>query len=182
MSTQPFDPGPLAEVSGEPNDPGWTLVFVRELRHAPERVWRALTDPKEVGAWAPYTSDRDLGQVGEAKLTMIDTDDAADGMVLAATVERADSPALLEYTWGEDRLRWELELTEGGTRLTLRHTVSDRDLLPKVAAGWHLCMVVAERMLDGDPIPPIRGEKAKDFGWDDLHLAYAMEIGVEPCS
>ena len=179
MSTQSFDPGPLAEVSGEEAGAGWTLVFVRELRHAPARVWRALTDPKEIGAWAPYTSDRDLGQVGEAKLTMIDTDDGADGMVLAAVVDRVEPPALLEYTWGEDRLRWELEPTDAGTRLTLRHTVDDRGLLPKVAAGWHLCLVVAEHLLDGDPIPPIRGEAAKDFGWQELNETYARELGVE---
>jgi uncharacterized protein YndB with AHSA1/START domain len=180
MSTQPFDPGPLADVSAERADPGWTLVFVRELRHAPERVWRALTDPSEVSAWAPYTSDRDLGQLGEAKLTMIDTDDGADGMVLSATIDRADAPTLLEYTWGEDRLRWELEPTDRGTRLTLRHTVADREQMPMVAAGWHLCLVVAERLLDGDPVPPIRGEAAKEFGWEDLNRAYAKELGVDP--
>ena len=47
-----------------------------------------------------------------------------------------------------------------GTRLTLRHTVAGRDWIPKAAAGWHLCLVVAERLLDGHPIDPIRGQDA----------------------
>ena len=71
-------------------------------------------------------------------------------MPLAATVTTAQPPTLLEYTWGEDHLRWELAPTPTGTRLTLRHTLADQDFVPKVAAGWHLCLVVAGRLLDGD--------------------------------
>ncbi len=62
--------------------------------------------------------------------------------------------------------------------MTLRHTVSDLDWVPKVAAGWHICLAVAARLLDGDPAAPIVGEKARNHGWDDLHDAYAEELGV----
>jgi uncharacterized protein YndB with AHSA1/START domain len=164
-----FDPGPLADVDAEPAADRWTLVLVRELRHLPEKVWIALTDPAQLEAWAPYIADRDLGTVGEATLTMVDGDTRED---IPVTVLRADPPRLLEHTWGPDLLRWELEPTGTGTRLTLRHTVADKDLVAKVAAGWHLCLVVAERLLDGHPIPPIRGEAAKDFGWEGLRDAY----------
>ena len=58
--------------------------------------------------------------------------------------------------------------------------MTERDMLPKVAAGWHLCLVVAEHLLDGDPIPPIRGEAAKEFGWDELSKTYAEELGARP--
>jgi uncharacterized protein YndB with AHSA1/START domain len=34
----------------------WTLILVRELRQAPEKVWRALTDPVHVREWAPLKS------------------------------------------------------------------------------------------------------------------------------
>jgi uncharacterized protein YndB with AHSA1/START domain len=170
-------PGPLADVTAEAPDPpggGWTLVFIRDLRHAPDRVWAALTEPAQLRAWAPFVPDRDLATAGPATLTMIDADSPED---TAAVVRRAEPPTLLEYTWGGDLLRWELTPAGAGTRLTLRHRVADRDWLPKVAAGWHLCLDVAERLLAGSPVPPIRGEDARNHGWDELAEEYAAKLG-----
>lgn len=175
MSEPTFDPGPLAEVRCETDGDRQTLVFVRELHHPPEAVWAALTDPAQLRAWAPFTSDRDLGQLGDATLTMIDGDTATD---LPGSVCRAERPALLEYQWGDDLLRWELAATAAGTRLTLRHTVEDPDMPAKAAAGWHLCLVVMERLLDGEPIEPIRGDDARNYGWEELKDAYAEQLGV----
>jgi hypothetical protein len=42
----------------------------------------------------------------------------------------------------------------------------------KAAAGWHLCLLVADRLLGGAPIGPIRGRNAMNFGWEDLRAAY----------
>jgi uncharacterized protein YndB with AHSA1/START domain len=138
-------------------------------------VWTALTRADQLAAWAPFTADHDLDRPGDATLTMIDGEIAEP---LAATVTRVEPPRLLEYTWGEDHLRWELEAagSAGRTRLTLRHTLTDRDWLPKVAAGWHLCLDVAERLLDGEPIPPIRGRAALDHGWSDLADGYGERL------
>ena len=83
---------------------------------------------------------------------------------------------MLEYRWGTDLLRWELTATGDGTRLTLRHTVADLDMAAMAAAGWHLCLDVAERLLDGAPVGPIRGTQARDFGWDQLNEAYAKTL------
>jgi uncharacterized protein YndB with AHSA1/START domain len=172
-----FDPGPLAEADYRASDDNrWTLSFVRQLPHPPEKVWAALTEPAQVREWAPYTTDRDLGRPGTATLTMIDGDEAVD---LPATVHRAERPSLLEYSWGEDRLRWELTPTATGTRLTLHHTLADKRWVPKVAAGWHLCLVVAEHLLNGEPIAPIRGEDARNYGWEELRDGYAGKLGIE---
>ena len=170
-----FEPGPSPTSSAAPTATAGPSYFVRVLRHAPDRVWAALTEPPQLEAWAPFTADRDLGRTGDATLTMIDGDVAED---LPASVRRAEPPTLLEYTWGTDLLRWTLEPVDAGTRLTLEHTLGDRDWVPKVAAGWHLCLDVAERLLDGDPIGPIRGEDAKNYGWDRLHDEYAETLGV----
>jgi uncharacterized protein YndB with AHSA1/START domain len=152
---------------------GWVLVLVRELRHPPTTVWAALTEPDQLTAWAPFTAGRDLGATGAVTLTMIDGDDGVD---LAATVTTADPPALLEYTWGSDRLRWELAATGAGTRLTLRHHVATRDDAPRAAAGWHLCLNVLDHLLDGDPVPPVRGQDALQHGWTELHEDYAAQL------
>jgi hypothetical protein len=60
----------------------------------------------------------------------------------------------------------------------LQHTIEDLDWVPKIAAGWHLCLVVAERLLDGNAIGPIVGENAKNYGWEALHDAYARKLGI----
>jgi hypothetical protein len=44
--------------------------------------------------------------------------------------------------------------------------------------GWHLCLDVAKRLLDGEPIGPIRGSAAMNFGWDDLRAGYAPKMGL----
>jgi uncharacterized protein YndB with AHSA1/START domain len=175
MSSDMFEPSPLADVDSQALGERWTLVFIRDLRHPPEKVWVALTDPTRVGEWAPYLASRDLGQTGAVTLTMIDGNTTE---ALPATVIRAEPPTLLEHTFGTDLLRWELIATSSGTRLTLRHTVADRDWLPKVAAGWHLCLDVAERLLDGNPSGPIRGSDALRYGWDDLNDAYTTQLGL----
>jgi uncharacterized protein YndB with AHSA1/START domain len=175
MNRTTFAPSPLADVECLAGEHGWTLVFVRDLRHPPEKVWAALTDPAQLREWAPFTADRKLGEVGEATLTMTDGETEED---LPTVVSRAESPTVLEYTWGGDLLRWELASTAPGTRLTLRHTVEERELIPKVSAGWHICLDVAERLLDGNPVGPIAGEEALNHGWQELHDAYAEKLGI----
>jgi uncharacterized protein YndB with AHSA1/START domain len=176
MQDATFNPGELADIEVLPSDDRWTLVFVKDLRHPPAKVWAALTEPGQLGRWAPYTADRNLASTGDATLMMIDGDRTQD---LPASVVRAEAPNLLEHTWGGDRLRWELTATTTGTRLTLRHTLDDRESAPKVAAGWHLCLVVADRLLDGQPIEPIRGDDAHRYGWDELNERYAERLADE---
>jgi uncharacterized protein YndB with AHSA1/START domain len=171
-----FDPGPLAAVAAEDDDGRWTLVFTRDFRHEPEKVWAAITEPAQLARWSPFIVDRNLGSAGDATLTMID---GAERVEMTAMVRRADPPTVLEYTWGDDLLRWELSPIATGTRLVLRHTVAGDHWIPKVAAGWHLCLVVAETVLDGEPIGPIRGGDAMNYGWQDLHDRYADRLGIE---
>lgn len=147
----------------------WTLIFIRDLRQPPAEVWPALTDPARLDRWAPFTADRPLGEPGETTLTMIDGDERT---ALPAVVHRADPPHLLEYTWGSDLLRWELTAVGTGTRLTLRHTLADRDMDAMVAAGWHLCTDVLQRLLDGEPVTAVRGRDAMDHGWSELRERY----------
>ncbi|MGW1024567.1 SRPBCC family protein [Streptomyces sp. NPDC002577] len=175
MDPASFTPSPPAEVECQAGQGRWILVFTRGLRHPPRTVWDALTEPAQLAAWAPYTADRNLTGTGPLTLTMIDDVSPQD---MAAEVLRAEPPTLLEYTWGTDQLRWELETSGIGTRLTLRHSLQDRAWVPRVAAGWHLCLDVAERLLDGQPIQPIRGAAAGEYGWLELNDAYAETLGI----
>ena len=169
-----FDPGPPADAHVVTGADTWTLIFVRELRHPPATVWQALTDPAQLDQWAPFRADRDLATPGAATLTMVD---GADEVPLAAEVRTVKEPELLEYSWGKDVLRWELEPSGAGTTLTLRHTLAEPGMDAMIAAGWHLCVAVLARLLDGEPVGVIRGRASLEYGWEDLRERYNVAFG-----
>jgi len=160
----------------EKDGDNWTLVLVRELRHAPSKVWAALTDPEQLREWAPFDSDRSLGSVGSAKLSTIGA--PAAQQVSETTVKRADAPKLLEYNWGDRDIRWQLEPLGDGTRLTLWHNI-DRNFISMGAAGWHICFDVLDRLLADEPIGRIVAGDAMKFGWPRLNAEYAQQFGLE---
>jgi hypothetical protein len=100
--------------------------------------------------------------------------------VTETTVTRADAPSVLEYTWGGNDMRWELEARGGGTRLTLWTSI-DRRYISMGAAGWHVCFDVLDRLLGGTPIGRIVGPDAMKFGgWQRLHAEYKQQFGETP--
>jgi uncharacterized protein YndB with AHSA1/START domain len=172
-----YAPGPASGAQVRKDGDNWTLVIVRELRHPPEKVWHALTDPAQLREWAPFDADRSLGTVGATvKLTTVG---APAPLVSETTVTRADAPKMLEYNWGGNDIRWELEALGGGTRLTLWHNIN-RNYISMGAAGWHICFDVMNRLLAGQPIGRIVGADALKFGgWQRLNAEYAEQFGVE---
>ncbi|MES1205079.1 MAG: SRPBCC family protein [Pseudomonadota bacterium] len=167
-----------AEVrkDGQEGKDEWTLVLVRDLPHPPAKVWKAITDPAHLREWAPFESNRDLGTVGTAQLTTVG---APTPLVSESQVKRADAPNVLELSWGGQDMRWELEATGGGTRLTLLHNINRR-FISMGAAGWHICLDVMDRFLAGQPIGRIVGPDAMQFGgWQRLNAEYAQQFGVE---
>jgi uncharacterized protein YndB with AHSA1/START domain len=172
-----YTPGPASGAQVRRDGEKWTLILVRELRHSPEKVWQALTDPAHLREWAPFDADGSLGTVGTTvKLTTVG---APRAHVTETTVTRAEAPKVLEYNWGGQDIRWELETAGGGTRLTLWHNI-DRGFISMGAAGWHICFDVLERLLGGHPIGRIVGPEAmKVGGWQRLNEEYARQFGVE---
>ena len=172
-----YAPGPASGAQVRKDGEKWTLILTRDLRHPPEKVWQALTDPVHLREWAPFDADGSLGTAGTTvKLTTV----GAPGVrITETTVKRADAPKLLEYNWGDFNMRWELEaLIEGGTRLTLWHNI-DRRFISMGAAGWHICFDVLDRLLSGTPIGRIVGPEAMKFGWQRLNVEYAKQFGTE---
>lgn len=171
-----YAPGPARGAHVEKNGENWTLVLVRDLRHTPEKVWQALTDPAEIREWAPFDADGNLGAVGnKVKLTTVG---APALHVTETTVTRADAPRVLEYTWGGFDMRWKLEPLDMGTRLTLWTNI-DRRYISMGAAGWHICIDVMDHLLSGDPVGRIVGPDAIKFGgWQQLNAEYAKQFAT----
>jgi uncharacterized protein YndB with AHSA1/START domain len=175
-SRQNYKPGAAAGAEIRKDGDTWTLVLVRELRHPPAKVWQALTDPAQLHEWAPFDADRSLASVGPVKLTTVGT---PTPQVAETRVTRADAPKLLEYRWGENDMRWQLEPVGDGTRLTLWHNI-DRRFISMGAAGWHICLDVLDRLVAGDPLGRIVAGDAMKFDWPRLNTEYAQQFGIDP--
>jgi uncharacterized protein YndB with AHSA1/START domain len=176
-----YTPGPasgarIQKDRGQNGEEKWTLVLVRELRHSPEKVWEAITDPAHLREWAPFDADGNLGTTGTT--VNLTTVGAPVPRITETTVTLAVAPEVLEYKWGGFDMRWELEAFGGGTRLTLWTNIGHR-FIAMGAAGWHICFDVLDHLLNGNPIGRIAGPDAMRFDWQRLHAEYAKQFGVE---
>jgi len=177
MEREQYEPGPAGVAQIQKDGDKWTLVLVKELRHPPEKVWEALTEPEHLREWAPFDADGSLGTVGATvKLTTVG---APAPRITETVVKRADAPKALEYKWGGFDMRWKLEAFAGGTRLTLWTNIGHK-YIAMGAAGWHICFDVLDRLLAGQPIGRMVGPDAMKFGgWQRLHVEYAKLFGIE---
>ena len=145
----------------------WTLTFTRRLHHSPEKVWRSVTEPEHLKVWFPQEI------VGErrahAPLRFVaSTGDSFEGEMLVF-----DPPSVMELTWGEDRLRIELEPDGAGTILTLTDTFREVGKAARDAAGWHECLDRLVSALDGSE-PGVWGD-----GWRALNQRYVERLGPQ---
>ena len=170
-----YQPGPASGAEVRKDGQTWTLVLIRDLKHAPEKVWGALTEPGQLREWAPFDANTNLGQAG-ALVTL--TTPGAPVPPVETRILRADPHRVLEFDWGGNSIRWELEKTDAGTRLTLWSNI-DRRFIAMGAAGWHICLDVADRYLAGTPIGRLVGPDALKFdGWQRLRAEYAQQFGI----
>lgn len=166
-----YSPGPATGAQVKKGGEKWTLILTRELRHSPEKVWVALTDPSQVREWAPFDVDGNLATVGSTvNLTWVGAPQP-----IPTKVTRADEPAILEY----DDIRWELEPHGDGTRLTLWHNIDHR-FVSWGAAGWHISLDILDHLLGGTPIGRIVGPEAMKFeGWQRLSAEYKKQFEAD---
>lgn len=175
--TETYTPGPASGAEVQKDGDIWTLIITRELRHSPDKVWRAITEPDHLREWAPYDSDGSLATTGaKVKLTTVG---APQEHITETTVTKAEPPNLLEFNWGDIETRWKLEAKGDGTLMTL-WTKIPRQYVSMGAAGWQICFDVLDRLLDGNPIGRMVGMKCMGFeGWKRLNKEYAKQFGLQ---
>lgn len=151
----------------EETDGGRRLRFVRRLAHPREKVWRALTEDEHLAAWFPQriVGERAAGAVLSFEFR------GGEAEPFAGRMRVVEPPAVLEYTWGTDVLRFELADDGAGCVLTLLDTVAERGTEARTAAGWHVCLDALEAAL--------AGAAADGPGWADVHARYVVRLGPE---
>jgi uncharacterized protein YndB with AHSA1/START domain len=124
------------------------LRFERRLPHPREKVWRALTEPDQLRAWFVEILDYDRSRLdftAGAELTF-----AADGFPAAhGRVTGYDPPALLEYTWGTETLRFELAAHDAATCVLVFTNVVDGPETAAITSGWRTGLDRLAALLDG---------------------------------
>jgi uncharacterized protein YndB with AHSA1/START domain len=150
---------------------GPRLRFARRLAHPPEKVWRAITEPEHLKAWFPDTIVVDSWEVG-APLRFEPSPEMAepfDGEVLAY-----EANAALEFRWGTDVIRLEVEPDGDGTLLTLLDTIDELGKAARDGAGWHTCLDYLKHHLDGTQPPWSHSER-----WREVHPGYVEDLGPD---
>lgn len=139
----------LRTIDGRP-----VLRFERRLRHAPAKVWRAVSDPAEMAHWFPTHVEAELRPGAPMRFTFPEeavVDGTWDGEVL-----EVDPPRVFMFRWNADVLRIELLPDGEGTRLVFTQTLGGgwvgRLGAGRTAAGWDQCLDQLAGRLDGVPV------------------------------
>ena len=158
---------------------GWEIRFERRLRHAPERVWKALTTGDGLACWLAE-AEIDLRPGGAMELNFRQPDN--DFMPDTPEKRRQSNEVLVvqpfsrfEHTFGsnpESVVSWRLAPDGDGTHLTLIHRVPESwtDMRRNVLGGWHHHM----EGLD-DAVRGVRHHWSWDR-WFALRNAYAAKL------
>lgn len=149
-----------------------TIRFERRLDHPIERVWAALTEPRQMVRWWGE-AEVDLVEGGRFFVRWLNTDEDGNSVEMDARITRLDVPRLL-VTDGDDHgeIRWELTPDGDGTLLRFASTLElPEEYRSKHPAGWHWHLdALAEVLAGGNPDP------ATNPGWQRLHELYAAKL------
>lgn len=146
----------------------YTLTYNRTSKHAPARLWRAITQPDEVSQWMDYPAKVDLRVGGEWHVDFSRTNDGE----IPGVIVRVEPERNLTYTWGLSVIEWTIEPDEqGGCRYRfIQSGLAFRDIPDEqgLAAGWHEFFDRLDLHLDDIHID----EPAQKARWNELKPGY----------
>lgn len=146
------------------------LTFRRRLRHPPEVVWRALTDPTEYGAWHIGRVRITPGIGGSIEAVAGPGEFRWRGEIIAwapgATLiyEMVADPQTHPHGGERSLVHYELQPIPEGTLLTLIHTRLTPATAANFEAGTHVLLERLAARLDGRPPPDWSERFAAVFG------------------
>lgn len=128
-------------------DEGYIARFERRLKHPIQEVWSWLTENDKLAEWFPELRIDDLREGGAVIFDM------QDGTFEELRIIELQLGSILEYVWGEDLVRFELYPESEGCHLVFiekLHQITDHT--PKDLAGWHVCLDVIQKLMDGQTV------------------------------
>lgn len=116
----------------------FSIDFERTFAHPPDRVWRAITDPQELGRWLMET---DFAPEAGRGFSMRCDDGCGGEDVYACKVLEIEPEKRMRWSWqlgeAETIVEFTLEPVGGGTRLTVAHSGDiDPAMVEGFKGGW----------------------------------------------
>ncbi|PLR97568.1 SRPBCC family protein [Bacillus sp. T33-2] len=146
---------------------GYLARYDRPLKHPVEKLWAALTENDKLANWFPNLQVQELREGGTIKFDMKD----GSGTFIDMKILDYELHSVLEFTWGNDRVRFELYPNPDGCLLVLKEFISTlTDHTPKDLSGWHVTLDVLSALLDGRQMEFPKGE------WEKWHENYIIAV------
>lgn len=131
-----------------------SISLERTLPHAPEKVWRALTETALIADWLMPSDFRPV--VGHRFAFRTEPAHGWSGVVESEVLE-VEAPKRLVYRWASDGgldtvVAWTLEPAAGGTRLVMEQTgfrPEDTRNLQGATFGWNRNLETLAQVLAG---------------------------------
>jgi uncharacterized protein YndB with AHSA1/START domain len=149
---------------------GWQLRFIRKFPHKPEDVWRALTEPEQLAGWFPAAIEGKREEGATLRFVF----PTGESETLEGTMRTYEPPSELEYTWGDDELRFELGPEGEDTVLVFETKFDELGKAARDAAGWDVRLDMLGYRLAGQEPPWDHMER-----WEQVHPGYVEEFGPE---
>ncbi|MFM1655186.1 SRPBCC family protein [Brevibacillus sp. B_LB10_24] len=156
----------LADI--KKTEDGYIARFERHFRHSVEEVWAFLTENEKLAKWFSELQVEDLREGGLIKFDM------QNGTFIDMKILELSMHSVLEYTWGDDIVRFELYPEADGCLLVLIEKLKVMtDHTPKDLAGWHVCLEVISALLDGRTIESRKAEWEK---WYEKYVRATAQV------
>ncbi|WP_019119553.1 SRPBCC family protein [Brevibacillus massiliensis] len=156
----------LADIEKAEN--GYIARFERHFRHSVEEVWAFLTENEKLAKWFSELQVEDLREGGLIKFDM------QDGTFAEMKILELSTHSVLEYTWGDDIVRFELYPEADGCLLVFIEKIKVMTAhTPKDLAGWHVCLEVISALLDGRTVESRKAEWEK---WYEKYVRATAEV------
>lgn len=146
---------------------GYHAIFERRLNSGVNQVWAMLTENEKLATWFSELKVDELRKGGYIKF------DLGDGTFEDMEILELTEKAVLEYTWGEDIVRFELAEESEGCKLVLIEKINKlTDHTPRDLAGWHVCLDVIEKLLDEKEV------RSRKEEWQKWYVHYVKALAV----
>ena len=130
---------------------GVRLEFVRTYPDPIERVWKALTDPDELGKW--YGTWRGDAASGTVELASIEGGGEYKPIEIVECRPPRHVAVVLPTPYGPWPISISLSEFDGGTKGVFVHRLTEPYDPTSIGPGWHYYLDRLGAMLSGDTLP-----------------------------
>ncbi|MET3696372.1 uncharacterized protein YndB with AHSA1/START domain [Bacillus oleivorans] len=147
-------------------DNGYIARFERFLNAPVREVWSWLTENDKLSHWF---SELTVDKLRPGGFILFDMQ---DGTFEKMEITDLDIYSVLEYTWGEDKVRFELKPESEGCHLVMIEKIEIlTEHTPRDLAGWHVCLDVIQSLIEeGRPL------SARKEEWQKWYPKYKQAV------